>query len=237
MGSGGLRRAHLHLHALVAGRRQEVVRATTRLGGLSGVLGEQEEGDDKEASAVVELHLLGLPLRPLVLFSSLGELMELYWSGAGQAPAQLLQGSAVLLHRRRSLPLATGLPLHLRVTAVASVEASGHLAASMWTQSGGSSLEVGAAVVVRLEARVAGLLLLSTEVTAESAGSLDTKVQMGGQEPLVCAMAVLNSGRVQGRSREGREGEEERVVRREVEVQGVTWNLGASNNRMCRKTG
>ena len=37
------------------------------------------------------MYCSGLPLRPVVLFSSVGDLIELYWSGAGQEKTTLLE--------------------------------------------------------------------------------------------------------------------------------------------------
>ena len=73
MSPAGLKRTHFVLRSL-GEEKQEVFRLSTRVGGLSGVLGEAEEGDDKDANASAELSLLGLPLRPFTLFSSMGEL-------------------------------------------------------------------------------------------------------------------------------------------------------------------
>ena len=42
-------------------------------------------------AGVIFLITVGLPLRPLVLFSGMGDLLELYWSGAGQEKTTLLQ--------------------------------------------------------------------------------------------------------------------------------------------------
>ena len=72
MSPAGLRRTHFVLRSSGEEGR-EVLRLSTRVGGLSGVLGEAEEGDDAEANASAELSLLGLPLRPYTLFSSMGE--------------------------------------------------------------------------------------------------------------------------------------------------------------------
>ena len=72
MSPAGLRRTHFVLRSSGEEGR-EVLRLSTRVGGLSGVLGEAEEGDDAEANASAELSLLGLPLRPYILFSSMGE--------------------------------------------------------------------------------------------------------------------------------------------------------------------
>ena len=71
MSPAGLRRTHFVLRR--GGEEgQEILRLSTRVGGLSGMLGEAEEGDDLEANASAELSLLGLPLRPFTLFSSMG---------------------------------------------------------------------------------------------------------------------------------------------------------------------
>ena len=71
MSPTGLRRTHFVLRSF-GEESQEILRLSTKVGGLSGVLGEAEEGDDSEANASAELTLLGLPLRPFTLFSSMG---------------------------------------------------------------------------------------------------------------------------------------------------------------------
>ena len=71
MSPAGLRRTHFVLRSF-GEEGQEILRLSTKVGGLSGVLGEAEEGDDSEANASAELTLPGLPLRPLTLFSSMG---------------------------------------------------------------------------------------------------------------------------------------------------------------------
>ena len=72
MSPAGLRRTQFVLQSC-GEDGEEILRLSTRVGGLSGVLGEAEEGDDAEANASAELSLLGLPLRPFTLFSSMGE--------------------------------------------------------------------------------------------------------------------------------------------------------------------
>jgi len=86
----------------------EVFRLDSVLGGLSGFLGSWDQDDDKEANAWVQLSLLGLPLRAWPLFSSLGELMDLYWSGAAEKLSSYLSKSILLLDSLQDLTLREG---------------------------------------------------------------------------------------------------------------------------------
>ena len=86
----------------------EVFRLDSVIGGLSGFLGESDPDDDKEANASVQLSLVGLPLRPWRLFSSLGQLMDLYWSGAAEKLSSYLSKSILLLDQVQDLTLRDG---------------------------------------------------------------------------------------------------------------------------------
>jgi len=235
MSPAGLRRTHFVLRS--SGEEgQEVLRLSTRVGGLSGVLGEAEEGDDAEANASAELSLLGLPLRPFTLFSSMGELMELFWSGAGQERTTLLQGSALLLSRKSSLPLASGLNLEVTLTAAASLDTTGQAEVSMWSQSADTKLEVEGTVVVRVEARLGSrLIFISSDLTASALFQLDSSIQMGGDGAVACVKAIVQRGEAGVETKEERRGEEERSSSDKKSFQGLTINLGAKNNHMCNK--
>ena len=229
-----LRRSHLRV---TAGER-EVLRLHAKVGGMSGLLGEQQERDDKEANAVAELSILGLPLRPLVLFSSLGDLMDLYWSGAAEEKTSLLAGSVALPPQYHVLTLASGLPLAVSLEGAASLQLSGQAEVSLWTQAGTGRLELEAALVARLEAGVGrGLLLLSSQVTGSGLARVETTAQLGGGESLACVRVEVGRGEVAGSRTEERRGEEARQVRQEASLQGLTWNLGPRNNLMCKKIG
>merc|ERR1711974_338401 len=116
--------------------------------------------------------LLGLPLRPFTLFSSMGELMELFWSGAGQERTTLLQGSALLLSRKSTLHLASGLNLEVTLTAAVSLDTAGQAEVSMWSQSADTKLGV--------EARLGSSTLpfVSSDLAASALFQLDSSIQM-----------------------------------------------------------
>ena len=86
----------------------EIFRLDSVVGGLSRFLGESDPEDDEEANASVQLSLLGLPLRPRQLFSSLGQLMDLYWSGVAEKLSSYLSKSILLLDNVQQLTLRDG---------------------------------------------------------------------------------------------------------------------------------
>ena len=83
----------------------DLFRLDSVVGGLSGFLGQSEAEDDQEANLSVQISLLGLPLRRWSLFSSLGQLMDLYWSGRTERLSSYLAKSIVLLDRAEDITL------------------------------------------------------------------------------------------------------------------------------------
>lgn len=104
-----LRRTSLVIRTSGQGQADsEVFRLDSVVGGLSRFLGESDGDEDEEANASVQLSLLGLSLRPRQLFSSLGQLMELYWSGEAERLSSYLSRSILLLDNVQQLTLRDG---------------------------------------------------------------------------------------------------------------------------------
>jgi len=65
--------------------------------GLSSFIDDTATTDSEDATAGIEIRFLGYQIRPFIVFSSMGELMSLYWSGATEQKTSALQ--VVLPHR------------------------------------------------------------------------------------------------------------------------------------------
>ncbi len=59
--------------------------------GLSSFIDDTSSDDGEDATAGIEIKFMGNQLRPFIAFSSMGELMSLYWSGATEQKTSALQ--------------------------------------------------------------------------------------------------------------------------------------------------
>ena len=114
----------------------EMFRMDSRVGGLSSWLGVEDPQDDKDANAELHISLFGLPLRPLVLFSSLNELMDLYWSGRAEKMTSYLAGTFALVNEEREEELGNGVRARVRVLGTVALDLAARADLSVWSQSG-----------------------------------------------------------------------------------------------------
>ena len=52
---------------------------------------KDDKDDNEEATAGIEIKFIGNTLRPFIFFSSMSDLMSLYWSGAAEERNSALQ--------------------------------------------------------------------------------------------------------------------------------------------------
>merc|ERR1711872_442782 len=141
MSGGALSRSafDLWLHDSVQHTKQ-LLTIHSYVGGLSGMVATQHPEDDAEANASLQIYLLGLPLRPFHLFSSMGDLIDFYWSGAGQEKTTLLQGVVPLEKTGKEWHTALGVRVKIQSDLSLHVHTQGEGSISIWDSSGSSSL-------------------------------------------------------------------------------------------------
>jgi len=240
MNKNALKRTSFSLKSGDNSGHVELLRLDSAIGGLSSFLGEEDPEDDKEANAAIELTLLSLPLRPVTLFSSLGDLMEIYWSGAAQEKMTALQGTVLLQDDSSNFLLSNGIQVGLDMMGGLSFDLSGKADISIWSRTGNTLVENKAAVLVKSkvflsfggEAEVEGgeEVKVETELSAEAQLDVDTDVDMSGAEVLACIRMSQRQFMVTERHRVN--GQEESY---DIFVPGLTWNLNAKNNELCNK--
>ncbi len=123
------------------GTRTSFVELAMFAGGLSSTVGEAIPGDDKEANAGMVLNILGYQLRPYVFFNSMGELMSLFWSGAGQEKTPALQGTLLLQKGQHVHYLSNGVRVKFSNHGAVSFDLSGQAKVSMWSKTSESMVE------------------------------------------------------------------------------------------------
>merc|ERR1719312_595060 len=164
------------------------------------MVGEADPDDDTEANASLQIYLLGLPLRPLHLFTSMGDLIDFYWSGAGQEKTTLLEGIVPLERTEKHWSTIMGVKVRLLSDLSLHVHTQGEASISIWDSSGGSSLHTALAlhgssrVEVVAPVEVQGAAFLSTSLQITTGIRADTQVRMGSG---VKACVVMSSDSVQ----------------------------------------
>ena len=213
----------------------EIIRLDSTVGGLSSYVGEADPQDDPEPNASVQLSILGLPLRPLVLFSSFGDLFDMYMSGAGEKLTSFISGSVLLLDKSESFPLSNGLELTVQATAVISFDFAGKADISIWSRTGRTHVENAGVIVVNLKANVGkNFLLFESSFAAEGVLEVDTDVDMGGEEVMACVRMKQKDTKMEMTELQSLLGKE-KVSTTESLLPGLTWNLNMKNNEMCNR--
>ena len=212
----------------------EILRLDSIVGGLSSYVGDADPEDDDDPNASVQLSLLGLPLRPFVLFSSFGDLVDMYWSGAAEKLTSFLSGSVLLLDKKESFPLSNGLDLNIHATAAMSFDFAGKGEISIWSRNGKTHVENTGVLVVNLEAKVGDkFLVFENSFAAEGMLEVDTDIDMSsGEEVLACVRMKQKDTKLELTEVQTLMGQKKDAVHATL-LPGITWNLNLKNNQMC----
>jgi len=213
----------------------EILRLDSVVGGLSSYVGESDPQDDPDPNASVQLSILGLPLRPFTLFSSFGDLFDMYMSGAGAQLTSFISGSILLLDKHETFPLSNGLELSIEATAAISFDFSGKGEVSIWSQTGKTHVENAGVIVVNLVAKVGSdFLVFENSFASEGVLEIDTDTDMGRGEVMACVRMKQRETKMELTELQSLLGKE-KVSASTTLVPGVTWNLNVKNNQMCNR--
>ncbi|CAG7828228.1 unnamed protein product [Allacma fusca] len=127
-------------------------------GGLSSFASSNNEvavdEESEDATAGMELTLMGVQLRPIVFFTGKGELMSLVWSGAGSERTSAIKGNVLLQDEKQVIPLYCGLVTDINIQGGLSFELAGQVQISLWYRTANSLVENKAALVLQSTIRV-----------------------------------------------------------------------------------
>jgi len=242
MSGGALSRSafDLWLHDSVQHTKQ-LLTIHSYVGGLSGMVATQHPEDDAEANASLQIYLLGLPLRPFHLFSSMGDLIDFYWSGAGQEKTTLLQGVVPLEKTDKEWHTALGVRVKIQSDLSLHVHTQGEGSISIWDSSGSSSLHTAiqlhgfsklnvvapGAIGSSAPGAIGSAGFLSTSLNLNTAIQADTQVRLGTS---VKACVIMSSDKVELEVElRGRDLASSHLV----SLPGFTINLNKKNNNIC----
>lgn len=102
--------------------------------GLSSFVGGTDD-DDASPTAGMELTLQGTAMRPLIFFSSQGELMGHVWSGTASEPTAAYQGVTLLQDHEEYIRLQNGIHLEVSALGAISVDLKGQISMSLWNRN------------------------------------------------------------------------------------------------------
>jgi len=232
MSGGALTRTSFNLQIVdVSGQKMDLISIHSFIGGISGMVGEADPDDDKDANASLQISILGLPLRPLVLFSGMGDLLELYWSGAGQEKTTLLQGTVPLEETEKQWETLLGLRVNIKSSLLFHILSQGEGSVSIWDSSGRGSLETSVSLqgLSRVSVEAEGGAHLSSKMHLNTGISAQTKVMM---DSTVVGCVVMSSEALEVKVElEGRATN----FSQQTVLPGRTWNINHKNNRLCSK--
>ncbi|XP_076368349.1 microsomal triacylglycerol transfer protein isoform X2 [Tachypleus tridentatus] len=125
-------------------------------GGLGSFAGEEEveSEESEEATAGMELNVLGVELRPYTFFTGTGELMGLVWSGAGSERTPALQGNLLIMDQSQHVVLQNGLVVDVSLRGVLSIDLSGSVQISLWNRNSQSVVTSSGALLLQGSASV-----------------------------------------------------------------------------------
>jgi len=231
MTAGSLRRSTFSLKLRDADLDEKQMLAIhTYAGGMSGLVGNADPDDDAEANASLQIYLLGLPLRPLQLFSSMGDLIDFYWSGAGQEKTTLLQGSVPLENTDKIWHSLAGIKVKIQSNLFLHIHSQGEASISIWDSSGSSRLHTG--IFIQGSSNVA-LLVPATASHVTSHVNITTGIQADTQVVMGTALkacVIMSADNIEVEV--GLRGRDI-ASKQSVILPGFTMNLNHKNNMIC----
>ncbi|XP_034249467.1 microsomal triglyceride transfer protein large subunit isoform X2 [Thrips palmi] len=150
--SGGLlKRGIVDVSVESVGESSSIFTLGLFAGGLSSFISSDSEGAGassaevtEDATAGMEIALLGTQIRPFVFFNGQGELMGHVWSGTASTRTPAFQALALLHDHRELLPLQTGFIADITLLGGMSFELAGEVQLSLWSRNAHSTVEKNA---------------------------------------------------------------------------------------------
>jgi microsomal triglyceride transfer protein large subunit len=125
--------------------------------------GKKDTSDENNlpATAGLELTLLGVHIRPFIMFSSQAELMGHIWTGTGTDRTPIIQGIFQMIEHLEYVPLSNGFIAEMILKGMFSLDIAGQLEMSLWNKNAQSVIEENVAVSIQ------GSLKLDTDIVTD----------------------------------------------------------------------
>ncbi|XP_058815098.1 microsomal triacylglycerol transfer protein [Topomyia yanbarensis] len=243
MSGGVLKRGVVDLALEVGEERFSMFTLGLFAGGLSSFVssGDSEDNeDDSDSIAGMELAVQGSVLRPLVFFDGKGELMGHVWSGTASEPTPAYQATTLLQDNEEIFPLQNGGIVKLSTMGAISIDLNGQVTMSLWGRNAHSKVEqnTGIAVTGRLSLDTTFVSLrVDFEVEQEPQLHLTSDLNFSS-DPILCMQlmqpnSILTQKVVKTITVPGVKYRKRQTTKMSHKVSGCTHALNQKNNDMC----
>ncbi|XP_055547652.1 microsomal triacylglycerol transfer protein [Wyeomyia smithii] len=243
MSGGVLKRGVVDLALEVGEEKFSMFTLGLFAGGLSSFVSsndEEENVDDSDSIAGMELSVQGSVFRPLVFFDGKGELMGHVWSGTASEPTPAYQATTLLQDNEQRFALQNGAVFHLSTLGAISIDLNGQVTMSIWGRNAHSKVEQNTGIVVsgsvKLDTTFVSLdvcFVASQEPQLHLTSDLDFS-----SDPTLC-MQVMQPNSVLSqtfeRSVSAPMAKYRKIRQTKIthKIAGVTHVLNQKNNNMC----
>lgn len=212
-------------------------------GGLSSFTSSDDtaaQDDTEDATAGMELTLMGIQMRPIVFFTGKGELMSLVWSGTGSERTSALQGNVMLQDEKRVIPLYCGLVADVNIQGGLAFDLAGQIQLSLWHRTANSLVENKAGLLLQSLIRVDTSFVRSRidyTVAAESALHFTSDINFYDgvlmclkltQPEFIVKQNIHKTERIPGSKHKLR-----KAKYKTTPIQGITYALNKKNSELC----
>ncbi|CAL8121848.1 unnamed protein product [Orchesella dallaii] len=216
-------------------------------GGLSSFAAENNNGnippveeDTEDATAGMELSLMGVQQRPIVFFVGNSELMGLVWSGAGSERTTALQGNILLQDEKRTIPLFNGLLAEVTIQGGLSFDLAGQIQISLWHRTANSLVENKAGLVLQSVVRADTSFVRSkVDYTVAAEAALHFTSDINFYDGVLMCLKLTQpefSIRQNIHKTERIPGSKHRLRKakyKTIPVPGITYALNKKNSQLC----
>lgn len=151
MSGGVLKRGVVDLALEVGEEKFSMFTLGLFAGGLSSFVSSsdgEENDDDSDSIAGMELSVQGSVFRPLVFFDGKGELMGHVWSGTASEPTPAYQATTLLQDNEERFALQNGAVITLSTVGAISIDLNGQVTMSIWGRNAHSKVEQNTGITV-----------------------------------------------------------------------------------------
>lgn len=148
---GVLKQGHVDIIMESGDQRRELFSLGLFAAGLSSFMSssDDEEAEQEDATAGLELTVQGTQIRPFVFFKGQGELMGHVWSGTASDSTTAFQAFTLLHDYNVGIPLGSGTFAEFVMLGAASFHLAGQIQLSLWNRVAHSLVEKSAGIAVK----------------------------------------------------------------------------------------
>ncbi|XP_024946168.1 microsomal triglyceride transfer protein isoform X2 [Cephus cinctus] len=198
--------------------------------------------EDEAVIAGMDISILGVDIRPFVLFSSQRELIGHIWSGTASKRTPVLQGLLNFPQHKQFIPMSSGFVIETEVNGAASLDLAGQVQLSLWSRKAQSLTNIRSGIAIIGSSRVHSNFIQSSveftlsmepklELTTDAQYSASVFLCMRLSQPKTTIRHnIYKIERIPGSKHKLR-----KTRRTELLLPAKSYFLDMKNNEMCSK--